>query len=128
MSRFSARISGGVALLLQAFLLQFLWTPNNAFFGELPAYFSLTLSVFLALLAALWFVFLRLTGWILAMLVQGICLLTVLYIRFWVPSLQISAHLTMLYCIAMVLYLNGQPIRSAFEPTLQTDNAEGAQP
>ena len=122
MPRFSVRISGSVALLLQAFLLQFLWTPNNTFIGATPIYFSITLSIFLVLLAVLWFVFLRAIGWVLAMLVQGICLVTVLYIRFWDPSFLLAARLTMLYSIGMVLYLNAHPIRSAFESRFQNGN------
>lgn len=124
MSRFSVRFSGGVALLLQAFLLQLLWTPNNTFLGETPIYFSFTLSVFLTLLAALGFVFLRPTGWILAMLVQGLCLCTALFIRFSTPALIILAQLTMLYSISMVLYLNAHTVRSAFERQFQNGSLE----
>ncbi|MCB0196422.1 MAG: hypothetical protein KDJ65_31000 [Anaerolineae bacterium] len=124
MPHFSVRISGGIALLLQAFLLQFLWTPNSSFIGETPIFFSITPAVFLALLATLWFVFLRGTGWILAMMVQSICLLTGLYIRFWQPSWSGAAQLTMLYSILMVLYLNAHSIRSAFEPWFQNGKGQ----
>ena len=68
MSHFPVRLGGGIALLVQAFLLQFLWTPHNTLVGETPIFTSITISVFMTLLAVLGFVFLRPTGWIVAML------------------------------------------------------------
>lgn len=124
MSHFSVRLGGGIALLVQAFLLQFLWTPHNTLMGETPIFISITIAVFLTLLAVLGFVFLRPTGWILAMLVQMICLLTALFIRFSTPAFQAAAHFTMLYSIGLVLYLNAHAVRSAFERRFQNGQPE----
>lgn len=126
MSHFPVRLGGGIALLVQAFLLEFLWTPHNALTGETPIFMTITISVFLTLLAVLGFVFLRPTGWIVAMLVQTICLLTALSIRFSTPSFQGAAHFTMLYSIGMVLYLNAHAVRSAFQRRFQNGYAEEA--
>ncbi|MCB0173401.1 MAG: hypothetical protein KDJ97_22960 [Anaerolineae bacterium] len=126
MSHFPVRLGGGIALLVQAFLLQFLWTPHNTLVGETPIFTSITISVFMTLLAVLGFVFLRPTGWIVAMLVQTICLLTALFIRFSTSSFQAAAHFTMLYSIGMVLYLNAHAVRSAFERRFQNGHTEEA--
>lgn len=114
MMKFGVRFSGGLILIFQAFFLQFLWTPNHAVIDETPMFIAFTISVFLALLAAIGFLLLRSIGWLVAMLVQGTCLLTALLIRFYLPTLSTTAHLTMLYSIGMVLYLNSFPVRTAF--------------
>lgn len=72
----------------------------------------------LAVLAALGFVFLFRAGWMLAMMVQAITLLSCLLLYSdWEPVLgwdPIFIYPVMLYCIVMVLYLNSSDVRAAF--------------
>lgn len=114
MKWFSVRINGGFVLILQAFFLQLVWSPDHNVFGETPDNLALAGSVFLVLLAAVGFVFLRPLGWLLAMLTQAICLVTALVLRFSDPALLVPAQLTMLYAIGAVLYLNAHTVRGAF--------------
>lgn len=114
MKWFSVRINGGFVLILQAFFLQLVWSPDHNVFGTWPDNFALTGSVFLLLLAAVGFVFLRPLGWLLAMLAQAICLVTGLVFRFSDPALLVPAQLMMLYAIGAVLYLNVHTVRGAF--------------
>jgi hypothetical protein len=72
----------------------------------------------LALLAAFGFLFMLRVGWLLAMVVQALTLLTclLLYAEWeeFLPEEPMIIYPVMLYCIVMVLYLNSSDIRAAF--------------
>ncbi|MCA1730359.1 MAG: hypothetical protein LC751_13385 [Actinobacteria bacterium] len=80
--------------------------------------FTLGPPAVLAVLAALGFVFLFRVGWLLAMIVQAITLLSCLLLYSdWEPVLgwdPVFIYPVMLYCIVMVLYLNSSEVRAAF--------------
>ena len=124
MRRSSVRISGGLLLILQAGLLQIIW-PRQAVSLEIYLVFSI-LSV-LAVLAAIGFFFLLHTGWLSGMLTQGLSLLVALII-YTLGGELLSAQLTMLYSIFMVLYLNSFNIRGAFRTGLDHPDAPEENP
>lgn len=67
----------------------------------------------LAVLAASGFLFMLRAGWLLAMIVQGLCLLACLLLySAWTPYF---VYPVMLYCTLMVLYLNSSTVRAAFQ-------------
>jgi len=112
--RFSVRVSGGFLLILQASLLQIIWPRQTV---PLEIYLAFSILSVLAVLAAIGFFFLLHTGWLSGMLTQGLSLLVSLII-YIMGSEILSAQLTMLYSIFMVLYLNSFNIRGAFRTGL----------
>lgn len=124
MRRFSVRISGGFLLMLQAGLLQLIWPRQTA---TLEIYLAFSILSVLAVLAAVGFFFLLHTGWLSGMLTQGLSLLVSLIIYAFGSEI-LSAQLTMLYSIFMVLYLNSYNIRSAFRTGLDHPDAPEENP
>ena len=112
MQTLTIRLSGGLLLVLQATMLQLL----RAFLppiSQLPsAGIVFAILTGWAILAAIGFIFLHYTGWTVAMIVQGMCLITTLALHFTQATIVID--LLMLYSVVMVLYLNSLHVRSAF--------------
>lgn len=124
MRRSSVRISGGLLLILQASLLQIIWARQTT---VLEIYLVFNILSILAVLAAIGFFFLRHSGWLSGMLTQGLSLLVSLVI-YSLGSQILSAQITMLYSIFMVLYLNSFNIRGAFGTGLDRPDAPGENP
>ncbi len=112
MPGFWIRISGGLLLLLQATLLQFMWRNGLETAEALTIYIVFTILTAVAALAAAGFFLLYQSGWLLAMMVQGLALFVGLFIYFTDPSPASEA--TILYSIIMVLYLNSFIVRATF--------------
>jgi len=106
-------MSGGLFLIIQAILLQFLWGPVSDLTTAGPIAITFTILTLLALLAAIGFFLLRHIGWLIAMIVQGACLFAALVLHFGY-AVTSATELTMVYSILMVLYLNSFIVRTAF--------------
>lgn len=124
MRRSSVRISGGLLLILQAGLLQIIWARQTT---ALEIYLAFSILSILAVLAAIGFFFLRHSGWLSGMLTQGLSLLVSLII-YSLGNEILSAQITMLYSIFMVLYLNSFNIRGAFGRGLNHPDTPGENP
>jgi hypothetical protein len=116
MQHISIRLSGAFFLILQAVLYQIIWIPETV---SAEIFLTFTVLSILAGLAALGFFFLQQTGWLLAIVTQGVSLTIAIFIYF-IGSHPLLAQITMAYCIFMVLYLNLLVIRSAFRGELNT--------
>lgn len=92
--------------------------------------FTLGFPAILAILAALGFLFLLRLGWLLAMTVQALTLLSCLLIYSeWEPVSDwkpFFIYPVMLYCIVMVLYLNSSDVRAAFHVRQRTGSRGAA--
>lgn len=119
MQWFSVRISGVWLLILQAVLFQTLWTPAEA----IEIYLTYTILTGLAVVAAVGFFFLRHSGWLLAMMTQGVSLLVSLFIYFSDGDI-VPAQISMAYAIFMVLFLNLVVIKNAFRTDPDTEITE----
>lgn len=89
-------------------LTQMLATPETAFFVPLPA-----LGI-LGLLATLGFLSLRPGAWVIAMLVQGLCLTVTLVFYFLYAQRTFHLFAMMFYAVVMVLYLNYAEVPAVF--------------
>lgn len=110
--RFWVRATGAFFLLLEAILIQLVWTFDPETTEMATTLLAFDLISGLAILAAIGFFFLRHVGWLSAMMAQGLSLFIALLVYFnsglWV------AQVTMLYGILMVLFLNSILVRTAF--------------
>lgn len=120
MRAISVRVSGGLLLLLQAALLQVISALRNGTPEAFILFIALGALTALAILAAVGFFFLKQTGWLVAMTVQGLCLLVFLTLYFRGASLWV--YVALIYAIVMVLYLNSFIVQTAF----RADSVEGA--
>jgi hypothetical protein len=110
--RFWVRATGALFLLLEAILIQLIWTFDPKTTEMATTLLAFDLISGLAILAAIGFFFLRHVGWLSAMMVQGLSLFIALIVYF--NSGLLIAQLTMLYGILMVLFLNSILVRTAF--------------
>jgi hypothetical protein len=110
--RFWVRATGALFLLLEAILIQLIWTFDPKITEMATTLLAFDLISGLAILAAIGFFFLRHVGWLSAMMVQGLSLFIALIVYF--NSGLVVAQLTMLYGILMVLFLNSILVRTAF--------------
>lgn len=124
MRRFWVRAIGAFFLLLEAILIQLIWTFDPETTEMVTTLLTFDIISGLAILAAIGFFFLRHVGWLAAMMVQGLSLFLSLIIYFRWGLLV--AQMTMLYCIFMVLYLNSILVRTAFrsKSVLQENSKE----
>ena len=119
----SVRLSGWFFLIVQAIFLQIIWTPDQEISTTGSVLLVFDILTAFALLASIGFLLLNYIGWLLAMMVQGICLFAALSIYFQNSSLD--TQLTLLYSILMVLYLNSFFVRTAFGTGLTSPDAFG---
>lgn len=110
--RFWVRATGALFLLLEAILIQLIWTFDPKTTEMATTLLAFDLISGLAILAAIGFFFLRHVGWLSAMMVQGLSLFIALIVYF--NSGLLVAQLTMLYGVLMVLFLNSILVRTAF--------------
>ena len=122
--RFWVRATGAFFLLLEAILIQLIWTLGPKTTEMATTLLAFDLISGLAILAAIGFIFLRHIGWLSAMMVQGLSLFIALIVYF--NSGLLIAQLTMLYGILMVLFLNSILVRTAFRDRsmVQEDSKE----
>ena len=122
--RFWVRATGALFLLLEAILIQLIWTFDPKTTEMATTLLAFDLISGLAILAAIGFFFLRHVGWLSAMMVQGLSLFIALIVYF--NSGLLIAQLTMLYGILMVLFLNSILVRTAFRnrSIVQENNKE----
>ena len=122
--RFWVRATGALFLLLEAILIQLIWTFDPKTTEMATTLLAFDLISGLAILAAIGFFFLRHVGWLSAMMVQGLSLFIALIVYF--NSGLLIAQLTMLYGILMVLFLNSILVRTAFRnrSDVQEDSEE----
>jgi hypothetical protein len=119
----SVRLSGWFFLIAQAVFLQMVWTPDPEVTSAGSVLLVFDILTALILLASIGFLLLNYIGWLLAMVIQGICLFAALLIHF--QSLSLDTQLTMLYSIFMVLYLNSFFVRTAFGTGLSSQDISG---
>lgn len=121
---------GGGLLVVSLYLIRWLngEIPDKQgvfMLREIEALWGSRLFVPLAILtffAAINFLLLRPMGWLLAMLIQSLTLLSTLILYFqWQSEL---VYPIMLYCIIMVLYLNSSYVRHCFDNKSRA-NTEG---
>jgi hypothetical protein len=101
-----------------------LWRASTDAAEAFTIYIVFTILTAVAGLAALGFLLLYQSGWLLAMMVQGLCLFVAL-INYFVNTSPIAAQITMLYSIVMVLYLNSFMVRTAFQTGTDSPNSPG---
>ncbi len=113
-------LQGSGLLAISVYLIRWLATQSSqrwdfSSLRKVEAFWASTLFVPLAiltLLTAVSFILLRPMGWLLAMLIQGLTLLSALILYFqWKSDF---VYPIMLYCIIMVLYLNSAYVRRVF--------------
>ncbi|MEM7344424.1 MAG: hypothetical protein AAF485_09275 [Chloroflexota bacterium] len=110
--RRSVRITGSLLLIIQAAILQLDWIIDQTITQNWTLLVTYIALGGLAILAALIFWFLHYNGWLLAMAVQSLSLITTLILYF--QDKRLAIQIIMVYAILMVLYLNSYLVDVAF--------------